>query len=108
MIIGCGIYKLFNKDKVRLYSGIKLGYGLISTDPISSYSTISAEGTLTLIAPTSGAEYIVSDHFTIGGEIALNIFNSEMNFYDSDELLEYTMNEKMYIVRPKLLVRFYF
>ena len=108
MIIGCGFYKLFNKNKVRHYSGIKLGYGLISTDPTSSYSTQSSKGTLTLIAPTSGAEYIISNHFTIGGEIALNIFNSEMDIYDSDESLYNTVSETMYIIRPKLLVRFYF
>ena len=111
--IAIGIYSSSKKEKMNTYFGLKLGYLLTSETPYASYSS-SVSGIIetktTLIAPTIGAEYHISENFTIGGEVALQINNQESTA-PADATLnnqKYTEENTNHIIRPKFMVRFYF
>jgi len=111
MGIGIGLYILSFYERMNMYSGIKVGYLVSSDTPYASYRLDgSVETTEILIAPTIGSEYHISDNFTIGGEVALQIMKQKIETpvdasLNGIESLEERVGN---VIRPKFMVRFYF
>ena len=111
---GIGIYSLRNFDKFRSYAGVKILYGeslsVTEYDLNSSYSSMNSEtnGYIIALSPTVGSEYIINNHFTIGGELEFMYSIDSERVYDYTHTTTSTQEESSIIFRPKFMVRFYF
>jgi len=102
MSLSLGIFKIFEKDRVRFYSGLRVGkIWTKSESPYSDDEEPNEESSL-IIAPTLGAEYFISDNFTLSGESVYSM----KTFVEENDGLKKT--EKLYTITPKFVLRYYF
>ena len=102
---GIGALGMYQRNKVNIYGGLRFEY-TVSTSEYTSTTTgnQTAENKGTTIGPVVGAEYLFSQHFSIGGEIggkysSLKTTNSQ---YSDDSEASYILTQ------TGLFLRFYF
>ncbi len=96
-----GIFIPTVKGKIRSYYGIRFGKSW-SKNEDSRDNYDDYESDYLVIAPTVGAEYYISDNFTVGGE---GMYTMVTNEEDEEN---YTTISKQSVLVPKFIVRFYF
>ena len=85
-----GILKYIQKDKLKLYAGLRLGtnkYVLSHTSDDADYENKNYDVTHSYFyySPVMGAEYLLNDHFSFGTECILNDYQfNERNQYTDD------------------------
>ena len=94
-----GAFKLFEKEKLRFYAGARIGKSWSTYEETDSDDE---ESDATVLAPTVGVEYFISDNFSFGGEGMYSMISSE------NEEDEYTRTTKLTTLIPTFIVRFYF
>jgi hypothetical protein len=108
-----GLFKLYERDKVRFKAGLRTGKTWFSEK--SKYSNEDEEidkSDLLILSPTIGAEYFISPHFSFGGEAMFSITNYKVdgednNNFSSDDLT-YTETRKVNSLNHKFILRYYF
>ncbi|MBC8214013.1 MAG: outer membrane beta-barrel protein [Candidatus Marinimicrobia bacterium] len=94
-----GVFKLFEKEKVRFYAGIRVGKSW-STYEVTGYDDDDDDSFM--LAPAVGVEYFISNNFSFGGEGMYSMISSE------EKEDEYIRTTKLTTLIPKFIVRFYF
>ncbi len=104
--LGLGIFPLKQYDKVIINYGVRLGlihYSL--EESLDDKEVEKSSKTDYIISPSTGGEYFFNEHFSLGGEIQLNLIF--VGQYDDDY---YDINVSETITKSKALffLRWYF
>ncbi|MBC8197924.1 MAG: hypothetical protein H8E60_08575 [Candidatus Marinimicrobia bacterium] len=108
-----GVFKLFERDKVRFNVGLRAGKTWINEKyNYSDEDEEVDEQDLLIISPTIGAEYFISNHFSFAGEAIFTMTNlkdsGEVNSFYSSEDLTYSETRKVNSLTHKFILRYYF
>ena len=95
-----GIFKTSKREKIRLYYGIRAGMQFEKEDYDNNDNDEDLD--YLILAPTIGAEYLISENFSFGGE---GVYTMVSNTQDEDS---YERTIKVTTVIPRFIVRYYF
>ena len=112
--ISFGIFKSTYSSKMRTYGGVRVGKTWIGIDYDNEYNGYGynedVELDALIISPTFGAEYFINENFSFGGEAMYSMLSSENesenNYYTNGD--NYTDTDKISMIIPKFMVRFYY
>jgi hypothetical protein len=105
---GTGAFWLTRRDRVTVYYGGRVAY-LHYTQSLSgsgSYSYPSIPGKM--FAPAVGAEFRLSDHFRLGGEVQLRFVSWETSSTNSSPTFSSVITGDSVSTHGALTLRFYF
>lgn len=98
---GIGMFGMYQIQQTNIYYGGRLNYGRISQS--SDYDWYDSEPISTLsFGPAIGVEYYFSNHFSIGGEISI-----QLKTYKEDDYVD-LFDETIINTNTGLILRFYF
>jgi hypothetical protein len=105
--ISLGIFKSTYSNKMRTYFGIRVGK-VWTKEEQTGYD--DAEYDALIISPTFGAEYFINENFSFGGEAMYSMLSSENESENNNYTNEnnYTDTDKISMIIPKFMVRFYY
>lgn len=102
-----GVFKTWSSENVSSYAGIRFGkmWMEVDNDPGED-----SESDAFIWGPVIGAEWFINDNFSFGGEAMLTKMTTEEDSdYDSwEDDIQYTDIDKLNILIPKFIVRYYF
>lgn len=97
----------FKSEKIKTYSGIRIGMATGKGKSINSWMQQEEEEYKAfLFGPTAGVEYFVSDYFSFGGEYTLRVIKGEKDITISGNGQVEDISST--ILTPTLMLRFYF
>ena len=95
-----GIFKTIKREKIRLYCGIRAGMQFYKLDYDNNDNDVDRD--YVILAPTIGAEYLIAENFSFGGE---GVYTMVSNTQDEDS---YERTTNVTAVIPRFIVRYYF
>ena len=97
----------FKSEKIKTYSGIRIGMSTGKSKSINSWMQQEEEEYKAfLFGPTAGVEYFVSDYFSFGGEYTLRVIKGQKDITISGNGQVEDISST--ILTPTLMLRFYF
>jgi len=102
--IGLSVFGLKQYEKVRIYYGLRFAYLSLSQKRTYSDDTRESEASRLNLGPAIGAEYLFTDHFSLGAEVGFS-FTLKVDT-EGDDTLYY--NQNINGSRTKIFIRFYF
>ena len=99
--LGIGMFDMYQIQRTNIYYGGRLNYGRIKQS--SDHEWYESEPISTIkLGPAIGVEYYFGNHFSIGGEISI-----QLNTYKEDDYIDF-FDEYIINTNTGLILRFYF